>query len=353
MLHGLRGALLREMPRPVGVMVSAGCGGALYFDWVERHYGPVARHIGIECYMPRPDKLPANVEWIVNTCADMSAIADETCDLVFSGQNIEHLWPDEVAGFLIESARVLKPDGWLVIDSPNRLVTTPLKWSHPEHTVELTVAEIATLLDLAGFEITKRAGLWLSRDPRTGALLPLDPNLAVEGWSFPERIVAALDRPDDAFLWWIEARRRRSSPPDGEAIRARVDAIFSANWPERVQRMLSGPGLSTERRQDGNWINVPAGRERVALFGPYMPLRPGNYRAEFTLAPEQGTGDFARFDVVAGDGAQVLATAHAGDMERSAALTFTLEQPAFGVQFRCFSTARRAFAVRYGIDLSG
>jgi SAM-dependent methyltransferase len=350
LLHDLRGDLLREMPRPVETMVSAGCAGGWYFDWIEEKYGHVARHVGVEYYSPRPDKLPANVEWIANTCSDMSGVADASCDLVFSGQNIEHLWADEVAGFLTEAARITRPGGWVVIDSPNRLMTAPLYWSHPEHTIELTVSEIEELLVLAGFTVTKRAGMWLCRDPLTRAILPLVPTR--RGRSVAARTEAAKNLPEDSFVWWVEARRDGTSPPDAAAIRARIDAIYAANWSERVQRMQPGPGLRGKKRSDGEWVPVRAGKTRVAMYGPYMPLRPGTYRAEFTLAPEPGDGEFARFDVVAGDGTQIFATGSAAGMERSAALTFTVEWLTFGFQFRCIATGARAFAVRRGIGLT-
>ncbi|WP_210332908.1 class I SAM-dependent methyltransferase, partial [Methylosinus sp. H3A] len=61
--------------------------------------------------MPRPETLPANVTWIVNTAGNMESVGSSSCDIVFSGQNIEHLWPGEILGFLAEAARVLKPGG--------------------------------------------------------------------------------------------------------------------------------------------------------------------------------------------------------------------------------------------------
>jgi len=77
----------------------------------------------------------------------MSGVRDRTCDLVFLGQNLEHLWPEEVAGFLAEAARVTKLGGHLVVDSPNRLLPKPLNWSHPEHTVELATDEATSSKD--------------------------------------------------------------------------------------------------------------------------------------------------------------------------------------------------------------
>ena len=138
LLHQSRGAFLRAMPPGAQRLLSAGCAGLWYFEWIEQTYGRVPEHLGIEYYSPRPEGLPDNVTWIANTASDMSDVPDASCDLVFSGQNLEHLWPEEVAGFVLEAARVLKPGGHLVMDSPNRHVTRLLNWSHSEHTIELT-----------------------------------------------------------------------------------------------------------------------------------------------------------------------------------------------------------------------
>ncbi len=344
LLHNQRGALLREMPRPVATLLSAGCAGRWYFDWIEQRYGRVPRHVGIEYYAPRPDDLPANVEWIANTCSDMSGVADASCDLVFSGQNVEHLWPEEVVGFLVEAARVTREGGWLVIDSPNRLVTAPLNWSHPEHTVELAVDEIAELVTLAGFTVRKRAGLWLCRDPATGAVLPFDPNEPAGDWSVPERILAAGPRPAESFLWWVEAQRNGAAP-DAAALHARIAAIFAAAWPERVQRLVVPRGLAVTKSDGADWIEVPAGHGGMVMFGPYMPLRAGDYRATFTLA---APGE-ANFDVVAEDGATLLASGATGGAA-TATLAFSLERLHFGVQFRC-TGGRGPFRLRRGIAL--
>lgn len=159
LLHRSRGALLRQMPVGAERLLSAGCAGLWYFEWVSQCYGPVQEHWGIEFYTPKPEGLPSNVTWIANTAGNMEAVGDASCDLMFSGQNMEHLWAEEVAGLLVEAARTLKPGGTLVVDSPNRGITEQITWSHPEHTIELTVPEIREMMRLAGFDITKEAGI--------------------------------------------------------------------------------------------------------------------------------------------------------------------------------------------------
>lgn len=56
---------------------------------------------------------------IVGTMTDMSAVADDSVDAIFSGHNIEHLYPHEVPLALAEFKRVLKPAGFAVITWPD------------------------------------------------------------------------------------------------------------------------------------------------------------------------------------------------------------------------------------------
>ena len=56
---------------------------------------------------------------IVGTMLDMSAVADEAVDALFSSHNIEHLYPHEVPVALAEFRRVLKPEGFMVITCPD------------------------------------------------------------------------------------------------------------------------------------------------------------------------------------------------------------------------------------------
>jgi hypothetical protein len=67
MLHQSRGAMLREMPPGAHRLLSAGCAGNWYFDWIAQCYGHVPEHVGIEFYTLQPETLPDNVTWIANT----------------------------------------------------------------------------------------------------------------------------------------------------------------------------------------------------------------------------------------------------------------------------------------------
>jgi hypothetical protein len=56
---------------------------------------------------------------IIGTMTDMSAVADESVDAIYSSHNIEHLYPHEIPIAFKEFLRVLKPDGFLVATCPD------------------------------------------------------------------------------------------------------------------------------------------------------------------------------------------------------------------------------------------
>jgi SAM-dependent methyltransferase len=348
LLHQSRTAFLRIMPRGARRLLSAGCAGRWYFDWMAQSYGPVEEHIGIEYYVDPPSNLPANATWIRNTVGNMSAVEDRSCDLVFSGQNLEHLWPEEVAGFLLEAARTLRPGGYLVMDSPNRDLTARLIWSHPEHTIEVTPAEATKLLRLAGFDVKAMKGIYLCRDPRSGRVLPFDPNQPDPEFSLTERLVVAVEQPQHSFIWWAEAMRANRAP-DSDAVRATADALFREHWPERFQRLVLSRALSAGPTSAGAWVEVPASHVGAVFYGPYIPLRAGRYRATWTLRSGDRVERFAVCEVMAGDAVLASVTPVAG--EDTVALDFELPTLTFGLQFRCVARGGAAFAVRRHVEL--
>jgi SAM-dependent methyltransferase len=354
LLHQSRSALLRSIPQGAEIFLSVGCAGGWYFDWIERCYGRPRRHIGIEYYADRPPLLPDNVTWIANSASDMSELERESCDLLFSGQNIEHLWPDEVVGFLIEAARVLHAGGHLVVDSPNRVLTAALNWSHPEHTVEFTLEEISRLVFLAGFDVTRISGIWLCRDPANGRILPFNPNGEDPGWSVAERLICALDAPAHSFIWWLEASRSTRSV-DASGLRTTMQSIFETAWPERTRRMVVGIG-QIERRKDDDWVVCPRGQSGAVLSGPSMPLRAGRYRCTFRLDCPGGPSDapVARCEVNVSNIDTAVAQQDVVPEIRAVkdvSIEFELRQVAFGVQFRCISYGTASFACRREVAL--
>ena len=56
---------------------------------------------------------------VIGTMTDMSAVASESVDAIYSSHNIEHLYPHEVPLALAEFIRVLKPYGFFVVTCPD------------------------------------------------------------------------------------------------------------------------------------------------------------------------------------------------------------------------------------------
>ena len=56
---------------------------------------------------------------VIGTMTDMSAVASESVDAIYSSHNIEHLYPHEIPLTFAEFLRVLKPDGFFVVTCPD------------------------------------------------------------------------------------------------------------------------------------------------------------------------------------------------------------------------------------------
>ncbi|MBV9661968.1 MAG: methyltransferase domain-containing protein [Acidimicrobiales bacterium] len=101
------------------------------------------------------------VSYRYHSMVDLSAFTDQSVDLVYSGQSLEHVTPDEGAVVAKEAWRILRPGGYLAVDTPNGRVTRIQQdeFIDPDHKVEYTWVELRDLLIGAGFEIEWRAGL--------------------------------------------------------------------------------------------------------------------------------------------------------------------------------------------------
>ena len=67
----------------------------------------------------RLDIDPAAQPDIVASMTDLTPIADQSVDAIYSSHNIEHLYPHEIPVAFKEFVRVLKPDGFLITACPD------------------------------------------------------------------------------------------------------------------------------------------------------------------------------------------------------------------------------------------
>lgn len=108
------------------------------------------------------------VRYEYRSMADLSFAADGSTDLIYSGQSIEHVTPDDARKVVHEAFRILRPGGHFALDTPN----APICRLHspgfidPDHKHEYTLAELVDLLEEGGFDVTERKGLNLATRSR-------------------------------------------------------------------------------------------------------------------------------------------------------------------------------------------
>ncbi len=346
MIHYERSRLLGRLPPGAKTICSAGCAGAWYFEWIEEQYGPVDLHIGVELYSPKPPNLPANVRWIANSVSNMIDVEPGSVDLLISGQNIEHLYYDDLVGFLKEANRVVREGGYFCADSPNRLITQEIGYIQPQHVLELSAPEAIELMEAAGFSIIDVSGIWNCADGnrRFGDPLTLSRDLEL-------RCATAEYQPLSSFIWWIVAIKTGPVRPDLAAVVERIVGHSFRSFAASRFRKVLGKVQSIEGTE--TIIEVAEHERGYIFFGPYVPLRAGKYRAEFDAKFLSANG-ILEFDVVAAGGAIELAKTQLsanGNREWSKAqLDFTIDDYTQGVETRARSLGANA-CVRFGSQI--
>jgi SAM-dependent methyltransferase len=122
----------------------------------ERH--PIYQAMGSEHEVTTP---LGPVRYCYLSMVDLSAFADGSFDLVYSGQSFEHVTEDDGNRVLAEVRRVLRPGGYLALDTPNARVTRlqQPEFIDPDHKIEYTQEQLANKLERAGFKILESKGL--------------------------------------------------------------------------------------------------------------------------------------------------------------------------------------------------
>lgn len=108
---------------------------------------------------------------------ELSGFGDATFDMVWSGQSIEHVSEAEAEQVLAESFRVLRPGGYLCLDTPNRKLTRLIseKYLHPDHRLEYHPQQLAEKCGDAGFLVQQRLAVTpLPRSARLGRVSKLE-----------------------------------------------------------------------------------------------------------------------------------------------------------------------------------
>jgi len=102
------------------------------------------------------------IHYIYGTMSDLSFLENDSVEMVFMGESIEHISEEEGYKTFSESFRVLKKGGYLILDTPNRLVTMlqcPDTLINPEHRIEYTPEKMREKIRNKGFTIIREFGI--------------------------------------------------------------------------------------------------------------------------------------------------------------------------------------------------
>ncbi len=173
LIHRARDVMIRRFLPPAESIIDLGGINAPLFHMGYKH--PFARMVIVD--LPSEDRhsmyrdIPFNAagsgKVSVHYC-DMTLLKDfedESFDLVWSGQSIEHVDTQAGARMCREALRVLKPGGHFCLDTPNRGITEIHTrhfgggFIHPEHQHEYRADELRSLLLDIGFDIELERGV--------------------------------------------------------------------------------------------------------------------------------------------------------------------------------------------------
>lgn len=115
------------------------------------------------------------VHYVYASMTELAPIADGSVDLVYAGQSIEHVTPEQAVHVLRQVHRILRPGGHFCFDTPNRNVT---RLGFPDyivddHKYEYTHQEMVALLEQNGYAVRDAKGITLmDQSLREGRFIP-------------------------------------------------------------------------------------------------------------------------------------------------------------------------------------
>ncbi len=172
----------------------------------------------------------ARVQFIPTSCTGLP-LPSASFDVIVSFETIEHLEPEEQPAMLAEFARVLTPDGLLVISSPNRrLYSDARAYVNKYHLRELYRDELARLLSRrfpAQQWYHQRLACWsgIWPEPTTAQADATAPAAsALEAWVGDAASITPYPTPEGMYFIVVAARAAQALPADQASVSLFTDS---------------------------------------------------------------------------------------------------------------------------------
>ncbi len=131
------------------VVVDLGCGYGEFLNFLR-----CGRRIGVDLNPDSQTHLDAGIEFHQKSVCDLSFLADNSVDFVFTSNLMEHLpGKREVEQMSREALRVLRPGGHFVMMGPNLRLLPGSYWDFWDHVVPITDRSLVECLENVNFDI--------------------------------------------------------------------------------------------------------------------------------------------------------------------------------------------------------
>lgn len=141
--------------RPQDVVVDVGAGYCEFINQIKAR-----RRIAVDLNARVSEFAAPGVEWLRESCTELGSIADNSVDVVFMSNFLEHLPSKQVVlDTLATTRRILRQGGLAIIPQPNIRLLPGKYWDYFDHHTALTdksLVEAVTMLDMQPVRVIAR-----------------------------------------------------------------------------------------------------------------------------------------------------------------------------------------------------
>ena len=133
------------------VVLDLGCGWGEFINQIE-----ATRKIGMDLNPESRPRLGSGVEFLEQNCAAPWELPDDSLDVVFTSNFLEHLpAKGDLANTLAQARRCLRPGGRIICLGPNIKFLGGRYWDFWDHHIPLSECSLSEVLRLQGFAIER------------------------------------------------------------------------------------------------------------------------------------------------------------------------------------------------------